>query len=110
MSTPAVADQIWNWCRLITKIPFLGVIILALIMQGNEGILPVLPLSDVFGPASLGRILLPDYYNTLEPIEPPLAERLPNLIAEHPNLARIFLASGLLIEFFFFLGSLGCRW
>jgi hypothetical protein len=29
MSTPALADQIWNWCRLITKIPFLGVIILA---------------------------------------------------------------------------------
>jgi hypothetical protein len=26
---PALADQIWNWCRLITKIPFLGAIILA---------------------------------------------------------------------------------
>jgi hypothetical protein len=51
-----------------------------------------------------------DYYNTLEPIEPPLAKRLPDLIAEHPNLARLFFAPGLLIEFFFLLGLLGRRW
>lgn len=40
MSTPALADQIWNWCRLITKIPFLGVIILALIMQATKEYYP----------------------------------------------------------------------
>lgn len=51
-----------------------------------------------------------DYYNTLEPIEPAFAEKLPDLIAEHPNLARFFFAPGLLIEFFFFLGLLGRRW
>ena len=51
-----------------------------------------------------------DYYNTLEPIQPPLAKRLPDLIAEHPHLARLFFAPGLLIELFFFLGLLGRRW
>ena len=34
-----------------------------------------------------------DYYNTLEPIQPPLAKRLPDLIAEHPHLARLFFRS-----------------
>ena len=51
-----------------------------------------------------------DYYNTLEPIEPALAQKLPDLIAEHPNLARLFFAPGLLIELLFFLGLLGRRW
>lgn len=40
MSPPALADQIWNWCRVITKIPFLGVIILALIMQATKEYYP----------------------------------------------------------------------
>ena len=35
-----------------------------------------------------------DYYNTLEPIKPPFAKKLPDLIAEHPNLARLFFAPG----------------
>ena len=37
-------------------------------------------------------------------------KELPDLIAEHPNLARLFFAPGLLIELLFFLGLLGRRW
>ena len=67
--TPALADQIWNWCRA-------------------------------------ERIL----HSMSDRLHSRPAERLPDLIAEHPNLARIFFAPGLLIELFFFLGLLGRRW
>jgi hypothetical protein len=40
MSSVALADQIRNWCRVITKIPFLGVIILALVMQATKEFYP----------------------------------------------------------------------
>jgi hypothetical protein len=40
MSPPAMAEQAWNWCRVITKIPFLSVIILALIMQATKEFYP----------------------------------------------------------------------
>ncbi|HEY5707414.1 MAG TPA: hypothetical protein VIS96_17785 [Terrimicrobiaceae bacterium] len=40
MSAPAFVDRIWNWRRVITKIPFLGVIILALIMQVTKEFYP----------------------------------------------------------------------
>jgi hypothetical protein len=51
-----------------------------------------------------------DYYNTLEPTKPAIAEKLPDLIAAHPHLARIFFAPALFIELFFFLGLLGRGW
>jgi hypothetical protein len=51
-----------------------------------------------------------DYYNTLEPIRPAFAEKLPDLIAAHPNLARMFFAPALCIELFFLLGLLGRAW
>jgi hypothetical protein len=51
-----------------------------------------------------------DYYNTLEPIKPAIAEKLPDLIAAHPHLARIFFAPALFLELFFFLGLLGRGW
>ena len=51
-----------------------------------------------------------DYYNTLEPTKPAFVQELPDLIAEHPNLARMFFAPGLIIELFFPLALLGRRW
>jgi hypothetical protein len=51
-----------------------------------------------------------DYYNTLEPSKPAFVQKLPDLIAEHPTLARMFFAPGLIIEFFFPLALLGRRW
>ena len=46
-----------------------------------------------------------DYYNTLEPTKPEFAKELPDLIAEHPYLARLLFAPGLLIELLFFSDS-----
>ena len=40
MSPTALADQIRNWVRVITKIPFLAVIVLALIMQATKEFYP----------------------------------------------------------------------
>jgi len=53
---------------------------------------------------------LRDYYNTLEEKTYFISTRVPELIVEFPNLARVFFGSGLFLELFCFLALRGRRW
>ncbi len=50
------------------------------------------------------------YYDSLAPMDTFRAETVPNFIAAHPNVSRVFFAPGLLVEFFLFLGLIGRKW
>lgn len=53
---------------------------------------------------------LRDYYNTLEQKTDFVATRIPQLIVEFPNLARLFFGAGLFLELGAFLALRGRRW
>lgn len=51
-----------------------------------------------------------EYFSKLQLEESWLTTRLPQLILDHPNLARVVFGSGLLLETFAFVALLGRRW
>ena len=53
---------------------------------------------------------LRDYYNTLEEKTDFVSTRLPQLIVEFPNIARLFFGCGLVLELSAFLALRGRRW
>ena len=53
---------------------------------------------------------LRDYYNTLEEKADFITTRVPQLIVEYPNIARLFFGCGLFLELAAFLALRGRRW
>ncbi|MGK0185999.1 MAG: hypothetical protein ACI9R3_001782 [Verrucomicrobiales bacterium] len=53
---------------------------------------------------------LRDYYNTLEEKSDFVTTRIPQLIVEYPNIARLFFGAGLVLELSAFLALRGRRW
>ncbi|MCB1098333.1 MAG: hypothetical protein KDN22_22360 [Verrucomicrobiae bacterium] len=53
---------------------------------------------------------LRDYYNTLEEKTDFVATRIPRLVVEYPNIARLFFGCGLALELSAFLALRGRRW
>lgn len=53
---------------------------------------------------------LRDYYNTLEEKTDFVVTRIPQLVVEYPNVARVFFGGGLLLELTAFLALRGRRW